>query len=189
MVVDEYVQSEVAKGNIFGPFDPVTLPSVHTNRFGVIPKKHKPGSWRLITDLSYPAGRSVNDAINKQCCSMKCISVIDMANAAVALGRGTLIAKIDIKAAYRLVPVCPEDRQWLPFGLRSAPKNFNALADALECVVAEKGVEHLYHYLDDFAMVGPPDSAACHYYLNTMAKVCHEMACHSPRKNRRVLAL
>ncbi len=63
----------------------------------------------------------------------------------------------------------------LPFGLRSAPKNFNALADALEWVVVEEGVEHLYHYLDDFAMVGPPDSAACRHYLNTMAKVCHEM--------------
>ncbi len=64
----------------------------------------------------------------------------------IALGRGALIAKIDIKAAYKLVPVFPEDRQWLamqwngklyvdgmlPFGLRSAPKNFNALAGALE---------------------------------------------------------
>ena len=56
------------------------------------------------------------------------------------------MAKIDIKAAYRLIPVHPADR-WLlgmqfegaifmdmvlPFGLRSAPKIFNAVANALE---------------------------------------------------------
>ena len=108
---------------------------------------------------------------------------------AVALGRGTLIAKIDIKAAYRLVPVNPQDRLWLatkwdggmyidcmlPFGLRSAPKIFNALADALEWVVAKEGVEHIYHYLDDYAMVGPPDSTACQCYLDTMTRVCSDL--------------
>ena len=62
------------------------------------------------------------------------------------LGKGSLIAKIDIKSAYRLVPVSPLDHhylgmQWngqiyvdgmLPFGLRSAPNIFNAIADALD---------------------------------------------------------
>ena len=26
---------------------------IHVNRFGVIPKSHQPGKWRLIVDLSY----------------------------------------------------------------------------------------------------------------------------------------
>ena len=61
------------------------------------------------------------------------------------LGRGTMLAKIDIESAYRLLPVHPQDRilqaiLWegqlyidtvLPFGLRSAAKIFNAVADAL----------------------------------------------------------
>ena len=64
---------------------------------------------------------------------------------ALQLGKGSLIAKIDIKSAYRLVPVSPLDshylgtkwdgqicRWYVPFELRSAPKIFNALADALE---------------------------------------------------------
>ena len=51
------------------------------------------------------------------------------------LGKGSLLAKMDIESAYRLVPVHPQDRilqavEWdgqiyvdpmLPFGLRSAP--------------------------------------------------------------------
>ena len=33
---------------------------------GAIPKKNQPGKWGLITDLSSPAGTSVNDAISKE---------------------------------------------------------------------------------------------------------------------------
>ena len=35
----------------------------------------------------------------------------------------------------------------LPFGLRSAPKIFNAVADALQWVVKQNGVTYLEHYL------------------------------------------
>ena len=56
-----------------------------------------------------------------------------------------MLAKADIESAYRLIPVHPQDRpllavRWngeifidvmLPFGLRSAAKIFNAVADAL----------------------------------------------------------
>ena len=49
----------------------------------------------------------------------------------------------------------------LPFGLRSAPKIFNAVADALEWCVAREGVQEIYHYLDDFAIIGPPNSDKC----------------------------
>ena len=69
-VIEEYLQSEVGKGNILGPFAPGSAPLVHINRFGVIPKKYQPGKWRIITDLSYPEGRSVNEAINPELCSM-----------------------------------------------------------------------------------------------------------------------
>ena len=66
-----------------------------------------------------------------------------MAAEAAQAGQGSLLAKVDIEAAYRLVPVHPQDRvlqevRWndsifvdsmLPFGLRSAPKVFNVIAD------------------------------------------------------------
>ena len=88
------------------------------------------------------------------------------------LGRGANLAKVDIKSAYRIVPVNPEDHmllgmQWkgktfldtrLPFGLRSAPIIFTALADALEWIVKQQGVRYLYHYLDDYITLGEPNS-------------------------------
>ena len=42
----------------------------------------------------------------------------------------------------------------LPFGLRSAPKIFNAVADALQWIMERNGVPELLHYLDDFESLG-----------------------------------
>jgi hypothetical protein len=44
----------------------------------------------------------------------------------------------------------------LPFGLRSSPKIFNSLADRLEWVVRQDGVCEMFHYLDDFLVLGAP---------------------------------
>ena len=74
------------------------------------------------------------------------------------------MAKLDLKSAYRLVPVhpldqillglCWENQVWLdsalPFGLRSAPKIFSAVADALAWAMALEGISAHLHYLDDF---------------------------------------
>ena len=49
----------------------------------------------------------------------------------------------------------------LPFGLRSAPLLFTAVADALEFMIRQKGVEDIGHYLDDFVVLGPPGSEVC----------------------------
>ena len=60
----------------------------------------------------------------------------------------------------------------LPFSLRSAPKIFNALADALEWILHAHGVEHLWHYLDDFLTCGAPRSDECMRNLHTMVDIC-----------------
>ena len=46
----------------------------------------------------------------------------------------------------------------LPFGLRSAPKTFNAIADALCWHLHGIGIAHILHYLDDYIIVAPPQS-------------------------------
>ena len=145
-VISEYLRIECSLGRMLGPFpdDARGMPPLHVNRFGVIPKGHNTGKWRLITDLSFPPGFSVNDGIDPSLCSMVYTTVDEVVVLASRLGRGALLAKIDIESAYRLIPVHPQDRhlqatRWegrvyvdpmLPFGLRSAPKIFNAVADA-----------------------------------------------------------
>ena len=70
-VVDEYLSAEIAQGQVIGPLVPEAYPSVHISRFGVIPKNHQPGKWRLIADLSHPAGASVNAGIEPELCTLK----------------------------------------------------------------------------------------------------------------------
>lgn len=36
-----------------------------------MPKHHQPGRWRLIVDLSNPAGASFNDRIEPELCTPK----------------------------------------------------------------------------------------------------------------------
>ena len=73
------------------------------------------------------------------------MTIDDAIKEIIQLGRGALLAKIDIKNAFHLLPVHPADRnmlgmRWndgiyidtcLPFGLHSASKLFNILADML----------------------------------------------------------
>ena len=91
------------------------------------------------------------------------------------LGKGSLLAKLDLREAYRAVPVHPSDQRllavsWngsiyldkaLPFGLRSAPKLFSALTDAMMWVLWDRGVRSALHYLDDFLVLGPPGQPVC----------------------------
>ena len=133
----------------------------------MIPKKGRPDCWCLIMDLS-SHGHSVNDGIAKELCSLHYSSIDDAAARVATLGPGCLLAKMDIRQAYRNIPVAPEDKhllglQWnnqiyvdqvLPFGLRSAPMIFSAVADTLLWIMLQKGVSWGIHYIDDFLTIG-----------------------------------
>ena len=132
--------------------------------------------------MSHPRGYSVNDGIPKSLCSLKYDTIDEAIKGIIQLGRGTLLAKIDIKSAFRLLPVHPADRhmlgmRWnggiyidtcLPFGLRSAPKLFDILAEFLAWVAKQNNVSFLIHYLDDFLTMGPPSSLTCQHNLDTI---------------------
>ena len=184
-IVSAYIAEEVALARmekVSNNFEH----SVHVSPFGVIPKKSKPGHWRLITDLSSPHGHSVNDGIDKELCSLSYTSIDDVVNCILVLGRGSLMAKMDIKQAYRNIPVHPENQpllgvKWtgeylidkaLPFGLRSAPLIFTAVADVLQWMMQEKGAVLVYHYLDDFITIGSPGSSDCRKNLDIILHVC-----------------
>ena len=157
-VIQDYIGKELRKGNISGPWPREVLPQLTTNRFGVIPKSN--GKWRLIVDLSFPEGCSVNEGIDKSLTGMVYSSVVDAAHVLLRLGKGALLAKVDMASAYRIIPVHPEDRMplsmsWedkvyvdkqLPFGLSSALVIFNAYADGIEWILRKEGVSHVLHW-------------------------------------------
>ena len=67
--------------------------------------KGRTGKWTLIKDLSYPPGYSVNDATDPVSCSLVYTMVEKVAQRAMHLGKGALMAKVDIKLVYWLIPV------------------------------------------------------------------------------------
>ena len=99
------------------------------------------------------------------------------------------MAKLDLRSAYRMVPVHPDDQpllciQWhgvtycnqaLPFGLRLAPKLFTAVADGLAWVLACRGAHDFLHYLDDFFFCEPSSSPLCGITLNRSIPLCGYM--------------
>ena len=60
----------------------------------------------------------------------------------------------------------------LPFGLRSAPKLFNILADLLAWIAKQNRISFLIHYLDNFLTMGPPSSPICQQNLNLLIRIC-----------------
>ena len=164
-VVEEYIAAELDQGRLVGPIPRQAVATeVHLSPFGVIPKRNRPGKWHLIVALSSPKHASVNCGIDPALCSLRYSGIDDAVALVKSLGRGCLLAKLDLQSAYRVIPAHPADRRllavaWrgdvfldtaLPFGLRSAPKIFSAVADALLFVMIRNGVGEAIHYLDDF---------------------------------------
>ena len=84
------------------------------------------------------------------------------------------MVKLDLKDAYRIIPIHPADYpllgiRWhgriyidraLPFGLRSAPKIFSAVADVIAWVLFSRGIQQQLHYLDDFLFMETSNSGS-----------------------------
>ena len=188
-IISAYIQREVNLKRMAPLLSLPTTASLQVSPFGAIPKKNKPDKWHLIVDLSSPEGYSVNDAIRWDLCSVLYTSVDKAVVLAQSLGQGCLLAKLDLKEAYRAVPVHPSDQcllavSWngttyldraLPFGLRSAPKLFSALTDAMMCFLHDRGVRSAVHYLDDFLVMGPPGQNGCSEALTTTLVLCEEL--------------
>lgn len=91
-LLDQYVCQESSTGRILGPFQASVAPTVYISQVRVIPKNRQQGKWRVITDLSFPEGYSVNDAIDPKLCSLQHLTVDQVAAVAMTLGRGSLLA-------------------------------------------------------------------------------------------------
>ena len=181
-VVDEYIEEELQIGRLVS-VTPSSIPGIQLSPFGVIPKRGQPNKWRLIIDLSSPKGYSVNDGIDPALTSVQYSSIDDAVSYINQLGTGTLMAKLDIKSAYRNIPVHPHDRpllgtRWrdviylntrLPFGLRSL---FTAIANTVLWIIWLNGVPWI---IDDFLLFAPPTSSDCHHFLQVACSTCTEL--------------
>ena len=109
-IIESYLEREVALSRMWKFPNDYSIPGTQISPLGVIPKKNKPGKWRLIMDLSSPPGVSVNDGISSELSSVRYTSLDHLASLVLSLGTGCLLVKADIQEAYRIVPVHPHDQ-------------------------------------------------------------------------------
>ena len=166
-VIDKAIEKEVKLGRIKGPFsNPPFKTHFQINPIGVVPKKEE-NSFRMITHLSSPDGLSINDGIGDEFSNVHYTSVEEAIKTIIKYGKGAYLAKVDIKSAFRLIPINPAQYhmlcfRWkdlfyhdccLPMGARSSCKIFEVFSTNLEKILKEAGIQAILHYIDDFLVI------------------------------------
>ena len=138
--------------------------------------------WRTNYHLSYPPGDSVNDYIPKDPYSLQYIRVDDAISILKSLGPRAYMAKTDLKSAFCILPIHPDDWNllgiywqsryyvdlYLLFGLRSSPFLFNQISEALQWILKHNyGLGHVLHILDDF-FIAESSKLACLENFSTL---------------------
>ena len=144
-----------------------TKPTI-VSALGAIPKPHS-DKIRLIHDCSRPQHCNVNSyATTHQ------FSYVTVEKAVSQIKPNAYLAKIDLKSAYRHVPIHPSNYRatglsWtfkgdhhttylydnkLPFGAAKSPEIFHRLTQAVTRMMARRGFRTILAYLDDFLIIG-----------------------------------
>jgi hypothetical protein len=192
------MKKEVELKRRAGPFSSLPFPNLVVSPIGAVPKKHST-KLRLIHHLSWPrdlSHSSVNESINDIECEYT--SFQSVVKEIAASGKGTLLAKYDIKDAFRLLRVRPDDHLFLgmafagyyfyekciPFGIKSGPAFFESFATAINTMAsAQEGIQHLRHYLDDFILFCHPDRAESdHAAVLSLFRQLGVPICEEPHK-------
>lgn len=184
-IVERYLEKEIGAGRIAGPFLYCPLEDFCISPLGVVPKKVK-GDFRIIQHLSYPRGSSINDGIQSEDTSVSYARVDHAVKLILSSGRGSYLAKTDIKSAFRNILINPCDYHLLgmfwrdcfyfdkcmPMGCASSCKIFEAFSTAVEWIARTKlKIKFMLHLLDDFLIVAPSQNI-CLLQLNCFLQLC-----------------
>ena len=174
--INSYLKRECDALRIIGPFqkNPFSTPLV-TSPLNSVPKAGEQDR-RVIVDLSWPIGNAVNDGISKDTylnepIDLRYTSVEEVCNMVLAIGRGAVLYKRDLRRAYRQIPVDPRDycylgyiwnKQWfvdtvLAMGQRNAAMACSRTTRAVMYMHSENGYVGT-SYLDDLIGVSDPET-------------------------------
>lgn len=188
-IVSSKLEKEISLGRVKGPFSKIPFSNFISSPLGLVPKKET-GQYRLIHDLSYPKGDSVNSHIPEEFTSVSYQNIETVIELVQSYGFNCLMSKADIKDAFRLIPLHPDDYHllgfhWndhfyydmaLPMGASSSCQLFESFSTALQWILNERlNIAGISHLLDDFFFVGEADSNACSVALNTFLCLAEEL--------------
>ena len=188
--VSESIKIDVEQGRVLGPLKNPPFQNYIVSPLGAFLKRDG-SKVRVIHDLSYPVHDSVNASIDPNDFSLKYASIDDAVRMCKHYKEPPYFAKIDLKDAYKHVPVqkadwhmlgvkWPDERgnfyyyfyKVLNFGLRSAPYLFDIFANCLQDFMTHEGAsDHTVRYVDDFLTIGAT-SAECAHSTDIMLHTC-----------------
>ena len=128
----------------------------------------------------------MNDGISSDYTTVSYATVENAIGLIKSVGPNCFLAKTDVKNAFRLVPIHPEDYDLLgiywqgqyyydrcmPMGCSSSCKTFEMFTTVLEWIAQNKlHIPYILHLLDDFLIISPSNES-CQHQLDTFLMLC-----------------
>ena len=173
--IQQYLDKEKAHGAILGPFS--DIPSVNFHCSPMLTRPKDTDKRRVILNLSYPKGQSLNDNVDKQLFdgkrfTLKFPTIDDICNEIGKNPNEILMSKIDISRAFRNLRIDPGDAlkfglSWrgqyyqdlsAAFGWIHGSASFQLVADVITHIMKRKGFK-TFAYIDDFILINPKSKA------------------------------
>ena len=179
--VEQTLRDELREGNyVISPTKPTIVSAI-----GAVPKANS-DELRLIHDCSMPKGQGVNSYVP----TLDKLHFQSIDDAIKLVDREFYLAKIDLRHAYRSVPVHPANcpalgLKWtflgdeaptylmdtrLCFGGRRSPGIFHRLTQSVRRMMHRRGFAGVVVYLDDFLVVSPTKEA-CTLAFDTLLEL------------------
>ena len=172
--VNTYLQEEKKFKAIYGPFNKKPFETLHCSPF-ITREKPDSENRRVIVDLSWPKGNSVNEFVNSdEYMGTKFMltfpSIDDITAQIIRLGHGCLLYKVDISRAFRHIKIDPSEYDklglnWdgfyfdscLPFGFKHGSKIFQRTSDTVRYIMSNQNYD-IINYIDDLFGFGLPST-------------------------------
>lgn len=191
------IMKEVKVGRMTGPHDFPPYQSFIQSPITLIPKKGSESSdplesTRLIFDLSYPAGESLNDYTPQHLKSVDYPLFDQSIRMCLKQGKGCFLSKTDGKSAFLMLPLAPDQFRWVVmmcrypltgrkyyfslktvcFGSGTSCFLYMKLSNALAHIFRVKtNGGDISNLLDDF-MTCKIDRSGCNDYLVEFMNIC-----------------
>ena len=179
--IQEYIDKETSLGAMLGPANSVASPYFHC--LPLLSRPKDTNKRRVILNLSYPYGASLNDADTRykfdgRPFTLKFPSIDDIADAIRHDVIDTVLFKIDVACAFRNLRVDPVDAtklgiSWdgkfyldpsIAFGWTHGSAAFHMVSDAVTHILKASGCR-IFPYIDNYVGVASRNGAHCQFCL------------------------
>ena len=177
--VDKYFKVEREKNLIYGPFKDSPFDQTHYSP--LMARDKLDGGVRIIVDLSWPIGQSVNSCVAADIYDnipfkLQYPTIDQVVQKIQEYGPTCLLYKVDLERAFRnlkvdplyypLLGLCWQNETFIdvsvPFGFKFGAAACQMCTDLVTFTLRKRG-SWLINYLDDYVGVAPPALANSHF--------------------------